>query len=121
MSRGAGASSRRAHAGRPLRRRASRASGRTTWRRWSSARPCGAPACDPADIEDVILGAANQAGEDNRNVGAHGRAAGRAAGDVAGRTVNRLCGSGLQAVASAAHAIARGRRATCSWPAASSR
>ena len=63
---------------------------------------------DPAAIDDVILGAANQAGEDNRNVG---RMAVLLAGlpvEVAGQTVNRLCGSGLQAVVSAAHAIAHG-------------
>ncbi len=63
---------------------------------------------DPAVIDDVILGAANQAGEDNRNVG---RMAALLAGlpiDVAGLTVNRLCGSGLQAVVSAAHAVAFG-------------
>jgi len=63
---------------------------------------------DPAVVEDVILGCANQAGEDNRNVA---RMALLLAGypvDVAGLTVNRLCGSGLQAVNSAAHAIAVG-------------
>ena len=63
---------------------------------------------DPAAIDDVILGAANQSGEDNRNVG---RMAALLAGlpvEVAGQTVNRLCGSGLQAVVSAAHAIAYG-------------
>ncbi len=63
---------------------------------------------DPAAIEDVILGCANQAGEDNRNVA---RMAALVAGlpvEVAGLTVNRLCGSGLQAVNSAAHAIAVG-------------
>jgi 3-oxoadipyl-CoA thiolase len=63
---------------------------------------------DPAAIDDVILGAANQAGEDNRNVG---RMAALLAGlpvEVPGQTVNRLCGSGLQAVVSAAHAIAYG-------------
>jgi 3-oxoadipyl-CoA thiolase len=63
---------------------------------------------DPATIDDVILGAANQAGEDNRNVG---RMAALLAGlpiEVAGQTVNRLCGSGLQAVISAAHAVAYG-------------
>ena len=56
-------------------------------------------------IEDVVLGAANQAGEDNRNVG---RMAGLLAGlpiEAGGQTVNRLCGSGLQAINSAAHAI----------------
>jgi 3-oxoadipyl-CoA thiolase len=63
---------------------------------------------DPALVEDVILGCANQAGEDNRNVA---RMAVLLAGlpiEVAGQTVNRLCGSGLQAINSAAHAIAVG-------------
>src|SRR5207245_7808700 len=63
---------------------------------------------EPALIEDVILGCANQAGEDNRNVA---RMAALLAGlpvEVAGLTVNRLCGSGLQALNSAAHAIALG-------------
>jgi acetyl-CoA C-acetyltransferase len=63
---------------------------------------------DPAAVEDVILGCANQAGEDNRNVA---RMAALLAGlpeSVAGQTVNRLCGSGLQAVAAAAQAIAAG-------------
>jgi 3-oxoadipyl-CoA thiolase len=63
----------------------------------------------PADrIDDVILGCANQAGEDNRNVA---RMAALLAGlpvEVPGQTVNRLCGSGLQAAASAAHAIRAG-------------
>ena len=71
-------------------------------------------------IDDVILGAANQAGEDNRNVG---RMAALLAGlpiEVAGQTVNRLCGSGLQAVIAAAHAVAFGD-GSCSSPAASSR
>src|SRR6186713_288635 len=63
---------------------------------------------DPALVEDVILGCANQAGEDNRNVA---RMAVLLAGlpvEVAGQTVNRLCGSGLQAVVAASHAIAVG-------------
>ena len=63
---------------------------------------------DPASIEDVVFGCANGAGEDNRNVA---RMAALLAGlpvEVAGQTVNRLCGSGLQAVNSAAHAIAAG-------------
>jgi 3-oxoadipyl-CoA thiolase len=63
---------------------------------------------DPSRIEDVILGCANQAGEDNRNVA---RMAVLLAGlpvEIGGLTVNRLCGSGLQAVNSAAHAIAAG-------------
>ena len=63
---------------------------------------------DPATIDDVILGCANQAGEDNRNVA---RMAVLLAGlpvAVPGQTINRLCGSGLQAVASAAQAIKAG-------------
>lgn len=63
---------------------------------------------DPALIEDVILGCANQAGEDNRNVA---RMAVLLAGfpdSVGGETVNRLCGSGLSAIVHAAHAIKLG-------------
>src|SRR5213082_4176001 len=63
---------------------------------------------DADSIEDVNLGCANQAGEDNRNVA---RMALLLAGlplRVAGQTVNRLCGSGLQAVNSAAQAIQTG-------------
>jgi 3-oxoadipyl-CoA thiolase len=63
----------------------------------------------PVDrIDDVIFGCANQAGEDNRNVA---RMAVLLAGlpvEVPGQTVNRLCGSGLQAVTTAAHAIRAG-------------
>ncbi|MGN6591941.1 MAG: beta-ketoacyl synthase N-terminal-like domain-containing protein, partial [Terriglobales bacterium] len=63
------------------------------------------PGLDPAAIDDVIFGCANQAGEDNRNVA---RMAVLLAGlpvSVAGTTVNRLCGSSLDAVAQAARAI----------------
>jgi 3-oxoadipyl-CoA thiolase len=63
---------------------------------------------DPATIDDVIFGAANQAGEDNRNVG---RMAALLAGlpvEIPGATVNRLCGSGMNAVINAAHAIVAG-------------
>ncbi|HEX6406553.1 MAG TPA: thiolase family protein [Gemmatimonadales bacterium] len=59
----------------------------------------------PDRIDDVILGCTNQAGEDNRNVA---RMAALLAGlpvEIPGQTVNRLCGSGLQAVTSASHAI----------------
>ncbi len=62
-------------------------------------------ALDPAAIDDVILGCANQAGEDNRNVA---RMAVLLAGlpeSVGGSTINRLCASGLDAVGSAARAI----------------
>ncbi|HWP28626.1 MAG TPA: thiolase family protein [Chloroflexota bacterium] len=62
----------------------------------------------PALVEDVVLGCTNQAGEDNRNVA---RMAVLLAGlpeSVAGQTVNRLCGSGLQAINTAAQAILTG-------------
>src|SRR5262252_3447369 len=67
------------------------------------------PGFDPAQIDDVILGCANQAGEDNRNVA---RMAALLAGlpvSVPGQTVNRLCGSGLQAMNIAAQAISSGQ------------
>src|SRR4026209_1714590 len=66
------------------------------------------PSLDPAAIEEVVLGCANQAGEDNRNVA---RMAVLLAGlpvEVPGTTVNRLCGSGLDAVAIAARAVRAG-------------
>src|SRR5438874_10699095 len=66
------------------------------------------PEVDPAAIADVVLGCANQAGEDNRNVA---RMAGLLAGlpqTVPGETINRLCASGMSAVASAARAIKTG-------------
>jgi len=66
------------------------------------------PDLDPMAIEDVQWGAANQAGEDNRNLA---RMASLLAGlpiEVPGATVNRLCGSGMQAVVSATHALKDG-------------
>ncbi|MEU0955238.1 thiolase family protein [Streptomyces niveus] len=66
------------------------------------------PELDPARIDDVVLGAANGAGEDNRDVA---RMATLLAGlpvSVPGVTVNRLCGSGLEAVIQAARAVALG-------------
>jgi 3-oxoadipyl-CoA thiolase len=60
---------------------------------------------DPNRTEDVIFGAANQAGEDNRNVARMALLLAGLPVSVAGQTVNRLCGSGMQAVASAAQAI----------------
>jgi acetyl-CoA acyltransferase len=66
------------------------------------------PQLDPAAIADVVLGNANQAGEDNRNVA---RMAGLLAGlpvSVPGETVNRLCASGMAAIANAARAIKTG-------------
>jgi 3-oxoadipyl-CoA thiolase len=63
---------------------------------------------DPNRIDDVIFGAANQAGEDNRNVARMALLLAGLPVAVAGQTVNRLCGSGMQAVASAAQAIKAG-------------
>lgn len=63
---------------------------------------------DPALIDDVILGCTNQAGEDNRNVARMATLIAGLPETVPGQTVNRLCASGLQAVASAAQAIAAG-------------
>jgi len=63
---------------------------------------------DPAIVEDVILGCANQAGEDNRNVARMALLLADFPVEVGGQTVNRLCGSGLQAINTAAHAIAAG-------------
>jgi len=60
---------------------------------------------DPATIDDVIFGCTNQAGEDNRNVARMALLLAGLPVAVPGQTVNRLCGSGLQAVASAAQAI----------------
>ncbi len=60
---------------------------------------------DPLSIDDVILGCTNQAGEDNRNVARMALLLAGLPVEVPGQTVNRLCGSGLQAAASAAQAI----------------
>ena len=76
---------------------------------------------DPADIDDVLLGNANGAGEDNRNVA---RMAGLLAGlptSVPGATVNRLCGSGMEAVDPGLPGDHRRRRRRGRWPVASSR
>jgi 3-oxoadipyl-CoA thiolase len=56
-------------------------------------------------VEDVVLGCANQAGEDNRNVARMSALLAGLPVEVAGQTVNRLCGSGLQAITAAAHAV----------------
>lgn len=66
------------------------------------------PFIDPASIEEVVLGAANQAGEDNRNVARMALLLAGLPTSVAGVTVNRLCASGLQAVMDATRAIAHG-------------
>jgi 3-oxoadipyl-CoA thiolase len=63
---------------------------------------------DPRAIDDVILGCTNQAGEDNRNVARMALLLAGLPVEVPGQTVNRLCGSGLQAAASAAQAIKAG-------------
>src|SRR3982074_3903837 len=66
------------------------------------------PSLDPEAIDDVFLGCANQAGEDNRNVA---RMAALLAGlpvDVPGAPVNRLCGSGMDAISFAPPAIKGG-------------
>ena len=62
------------------------------------------PDIDPAQIDDVILGCANQAGEDNRNVARMALLLAGLPVTVPGQTVNRLCASGMSAVAVAAHA-----------------
>jgi acetyl-CoA acyltransferase len=68
---------------------------------------------DPAKIDDVYWGAANQAGEDNRNVARMGVLLAGLPVEVPGATVNRLCGSGMEAIASAARAIAAGEADIC--------
>jgi acetyl-CoA C-acetyltransferase/3-oxo-5,6-didehydrosuberyl-CoA/3-oxoadipyl-CoA thiolase len=67
---------------------------------------------DPAVVDDVIFGCANQAGEDNRNVGRMALLLAGIPVTVPGQTVNRLCGSGLEAVRSAMHAIRAGEGET---------
>ncbi len=57
------------------------------------------PGLDPSAIDDVIFGCANQAGEDNRNVAHMATLLAGYPQSVSGTTINRLCGSGLDAVA----------------------
>ncbi|MBS4189381.1 acetyl-CoA C-acyltransferase [Bacillus sp. FJAT-49705] len=66
------------------------------------------PSINPIEIEEVILGNANQAGEDNRNVARMSALLSGVPVEVAGSTINRLCGSGLDAVNYAARAIIAG-------------
>src|SRR3954452_3529878 len=66
------------------------------------------PRVDWAAVEDVIFGCANQAGEDNRNVARMASLLAGLPADVPGTTVNRLCGSGMDAVTIAARAIKAG-------------
>ncbi|MEQ1856359.1 MAG: thiolase family protein [Longimicrobiales bacterium] len=63
---------------------------------------------EASSVDDVILGCTNQAGEDNRNVARMALLRAGLPVTVPGQTVNRLCGSGMQAVLSAAHAVAAG-------------
>lgn len=63
------------------------------------------PAFDPSELEDVIFGAANQAGEDNRNVARMALLLSGLPIEVAGVTVNRLCASGLQSIMDASRCL----------------
>jgi len=63
---------------------------------------------EPTLVEDVVLGCTNQAGEDNRDVARMAVLLGGLNESIAGQTVNRLCGSGLQAINAAAQAILTG-------------
>src|ERR1035437_4973505 len=67
-----------------------------------------APGLDPAEIADVYLGCANQAGEDNRNIARRSFLLAGLPQSVPGCTVNRLCASGLEAIGSAARAVLAG-------------
>ena len=71
------------------------------------------PALDPASVDDVYLGASNQAGEDNRNVARMALLLAGLPVGVPGATVNRLCGSGLEAVVAADRAVAVGDADVC--------
>jgi len=66
------------------------------------------PGLDPAAIEDVIMGCANQAGEDNRNVARMALLLAGLPQEIPGATVNRLCGSGMDAVGTLARAVRTG-------------
>jgi len=71
------------------------------------------PWLDPARIDDVYWGAANQAGADNRNLARMGVLLAGLPVEVPGATVNRLCGSGMEAIAGAARMIAAGEADIC--------
>jgi len=71
------------------------------------------PWLDPHAIDDVYWGAANQAGEDNRNVARMGVLLAGLPVEVPGATVNRLCGSGMEAISSAARAVTAGDADIC--------
>src|ERR671931_489563 len=63
------------------------------------------PKVDWSKVDDVIYGCANQAGEDNRNVARMAALLAGLPAEVPGATINRLCGSGLEALAQAARAV----------------
>ncbi|WP_107852102.1 3-oxoadipyl-CoA thiolase [Oceanimonas marisflavi] len=67
-----------------------------------------APDLDPAAIDEVIMGCANQAGEDNRNVARMSSLLAGLPASVPGTTINRLCGSGMDAVGTAVRAVKAG-------------
>ena len=74
------------------------------------------PTVDWKAVSDVIYGCANQAGEDNRNVAHMASLLAGLPVEVAGATINRLCGSGLDAVGIAArHQIGRSPAGDCRW------
>ena len=68
------------------------------------------PGLNPLQIEDVLLGCANQAGEDNRNVARMALLLAGLPETVPGGTLNRLCGSGMDAVACASRSIKTGEQ-----------
>ena len=68
------------------------------------------PGLNPAQIDDVVFGCANQAGEDNRNVARMALLLAGLPPEVSGTTVNRLCGSGMDAIGIAARAIKSGEQ-----------
>jgi hypothetical protein len=78
-----------------------------TWLGWDRA-VLERTGIDPALVEEVYLGCANQAGEDNRNVARMALLLAGLPVEVAGVTVNRLCASGLNAINQAARAIRAG-------------
>ena len=71
------------------------------------------PALDPAEVGDVVFGDGNGAGEDNRNLARMALLLAGVPPGVPGTTVNRLCGSGLEAVIAASRAIAVGDHSLC--------
>src|SRR2546430_9613748 len=74
------------------------------------------PSLEPAAIDEVLLGCANQAGEDNRNVARMAALLAGLPGSVAGATINPLCGSRLASVGLAARAIkSGGAEAVLAW------